>query len=119
MPDHQCVSLIGLENLIFETPNGRIQVKTGGHFRTDHGEAVRDACVDGLGIAMSSRWNVYRHLERGELVQILKNYPLVSETAIWAVYPSSRLLAAKVRVFIDYFSEYYGTPPYWERPPGS
>jgi DNA-binding transcriptional LysR family regulator len=111
--DHGCINLIGLESWIFDTPDGLVTIKTTGNFRTDHGEAVRDACVNGIGIAISSTWSVYQHLERGELVQILQDYPLVSETAIWAVYPSSRLLAPKVRVFIDYFTECYGSPPYW------
>lgn len=111
---HQCIHLIGLETLVFNTPDGPLSVKSKGNFKTDHGESVRDACVDGLGIAMGARWSVYQHLERGELVQILKDYPLLEETAIWAVYPSSRLLAPKVRAFIDYFVAYYGETPYWD-----
>lgn len=113
--DHQCITLVGLESWVFDTPEGHLNIKTKGSFRTDHGEAVRDGCVDGLGIAMNATWNVYQHLERGELLQILKNYPLVSGAAIWAVYPSSRLLAPKVRAFIDYFGECYGSPPYWDQ----
>lgn len=113
--EHQCVNLMGLEHWTFETPNGPLNVKTGGSLRIDNGEAVRDACVAGLGIAMSSTWNVYQHLRRGELVQILREYPYVSDTAIWAVYPSSRLLAPKVRAFIDYFSACFGGEPYWDR----
>ncbi len=112
---HRCVNLMGLENWVFDTPEGQLSVKTRGVFRTDNGEAMRDACVAGLGIAVNSRWSVYQHLYRGKLVQILPDYPLVSNTAIWAVYPSSRLLAPKVRVFIDYFASYYGNPPYWDK----
>lgn len=113
--DHQFINLVGLESLVFDTKGGHVTIKTGGKFRTDHGEAVRDACAGGIGIAMSSTWSVYQHLERGELVQILHDYPLISEAAIWAVYPSSRLLAPKVRVFIDYFAECYANPPYWDQ----
>lgn len=113
--NHQCIAITGLENWVFETPDGHLSTKIKGRFRTDHGEAVRDACANGLGIAMSATWSVYQHLERGELVQILQDYPLVSEAAIWAVYPSSRLLAPKVRVFINYFAECYGNPPYWDQ----
>lgn len=112
--NHQCINLIGLESWLFDTPEGRLSIKTRGNFRSDHGEAVRDACVNGIGISIAATWIAYQHLQRGDLVQILRDYPLVSESAIWAVYPSSRLLAPKVRVFIDYFSEYYGTPPYWD-----
>lgn len=113
--NHQCINLIGLESWTFDTADGHVTIKTTGNFRTDHGEAVRDGCVSGLGISIASTWSVYQHLERGELVQILKDYPLISESAIWAVYPSSRLLAPKVRVFIDYFAEYYGSSPYWDQ----
>ena len=112
--EHQCVNLAGLTTWVFEGKDGPISVKTKGSFRTDNGDAMRDACTGGLGIAINSTWSVYQQLDRGELVQILKDYPLVSDTAIWAVYPSSRLLAPKVRAFIDYFSEYYGSPPYWD-----
>lgn len=112
---HQCVNLIGLETWTFDTPGGYQTIKAKGPFQSDNGMAVRNACVDGLGIAISSTWNIYRHLEQGKLVQILNDYPLTTDVAIWAVYPSSRLVAPKVRAFIDYFSEYFGKPPYWDR----
>ncbi|UGA57562.1 LysR family transcriptional regulator [Vibrio sp. VB16] len=113
--NHQCIKLMGLENWLFDTPEGELNIKTKGNLRTDHGEAVRDACVHGLGIALTATWCVNKQLESGELIQILKDYPLASDSAIWAVYPSSRLLAPKVRAFIDYFADYYGNPPYWDR----
>jgi len=113
--NHQCIKLMGLENWLFDTPDGELNIKTKGNLRTDHGEAVRDACVHGLGIALAATWCVNKQLESGELIQILKDYPLASDSAIWAVYPSSRLLAPKVRAFIDYFADYYGNPPYWDR----
>jgi len=115
LENHNCINLMGLENWVFETPKGQVTIKTKGRFRSDNGEAVRDACVDGLGITINSQWIAYKHLESGELVEILKDFPLVSDTAIWAVYPSSQLLAPKVRVFIDYFSELYSSPVYWDK----
>ncbi|MBX2870156.1 MAG: LysR family transcriptional regulator [Acidiferrobacterales bacterium] len=114
LKQHCCVNLMGLENWVFETTDGKQAIKTKGRFRTDNGEAVRDACVDGVGITMISTWSAYEHLRRGELVQVLKQYPLVSNTGIWAVYPSSRLLAPKVRAFIDHFAERFATEPYWD-----
>ncbi|XPF95435.1 LysR family transcriptional regulator [Colwellia sp. RE-S-Sl-9] len=111
---HQCITLMGLDDWAFHTPNGQVNIKVKGNLRTDNGEAVRDACINGLGITISSKWSVYKHLQNGELIQILNEYPLASDTAIWAVYPSSRLLAPKVRAFIDYFTEYFGNTPYWE-----
>ncbi|MFK7806022.1 MAG: LysR family transcriptional regulator [Anaerolineae bacterium] len=112
--EHQCIILTGLENWVFNTADGPLSIKMKGRFRTDNGMAARDACTAGLGLALNSTWSVYQHLQRGELVQVLQDYPLSSETAIWAVYPSSRLLAPKVRAFIDYFADYFGNPPYWD-----
>lgn len=113
--NHQCLTLMGLDTWILNTPQGKQTIKAKGCFRTDNGEALRDACVSGLGITISSTWSVYKHLQTGALVEILKDSPLVSNTAIWAVYPSSRLLAPKVRAFIDYFADHYGEVPYWDK----
>jgi DNA-binding transcriptional LysR family regulator len=112
--NHQCIQFIGLNNWSFHSPRGQIDIKAKGSFSTDNGEAIRDACINGLGITINSRWSVYQQIKSGELVQILSDYPLLSQTAIWAVYPSSRLLAPKVRAFIDYFYQRFGDIPYWE-----
>ncbi|GAM58537.1 transcriptional regulator, lysR family [Vibrio ishigakensis] len=114
LKQHACVQLSGLESWAFNTDDGVVTVKPMSQLRADNGEAVRDACVDGLGIAMCSQWCVYKEMQNGALVPILQQTPLASESALWAVYPSSRLLAPKVRAFIDYFTEYFGSPAYWD-----
>ncbi|MEM9102223.1 MAG: substrate binding domain-containing protein, partial [Pseudomonadota bacterium] len=111
---HICVNLMGLENWVFKTEQGLKTIKTSNRLRTDNGEAVRDAAVSGMGITLTSVWCAYQQLQRGELVQILQDHPLVNDTAIWAVYPSSRQIAPKVRTFIDHFAKYFGEAPYWE-----
>lgn len=115
LANHNCVSLMGLETWAFQTAKGPQSIKTKNRFCTDNGEAVRDASVHGLGITISSTWCCYQQIQRGELIQILKNYPLASDVAIWAVYPSSRLIAPKVKVFIDYLLNYFTDTPYWEQ----
>ncbi|WP_104029601.1 LysR family transcriptional regulator [Vibrio jasicida] len=114
LAEHECVTLMGLDNWVFETPDAHYAMRASGSFRTDNGDAMRDACIDGLGVSINSIWSVYKQLQAGELVEILEDYPLVMNASIWAVYPSSRLIAPKVRAFIDYFAEHYGQPPYWE-----
>lgn len=112
--NHACIHLAGLDTWTFKTPAGPKSIKTTGFFRTDSGDALRDAGIDGLGLTIGSRWSIYKQIQSGELVQVLADYPLIDDPAIWAVYPSSRQLAPKVRAFIDYFSAYYGSPPYWD-----
>ncbi|GEA51717.1 LysR family transcriptional regulator [Vibrio inusitatus NBRC 102082] len=110
---HQCIGQSGLKIWTFDTPKGQVNIKGTGSIRVNHGEAVRDACLDGLGIAKCATWLVHENLKRGELVQVLQGYPLIDGAAIWVVYPSARLVAPKVRAFVDYFSQYYGNLPYW------
>ncbi|MGI3131880.1 LysR family transcriptional regulator [Halopseudomonas pachastrellae] len=115
LSQHACINLIGMESWTFATSTGPVSIRTTGPLRTDNGEAMRDACTSGLGIAISSTWSVYQHLTRGDLIQVLPDTPLTAHTAIWAMYPSSRLLAPKVRAFIDFFAERFGDTPYWDR----
>lgn len=112
---HRCVTLPGLDTWVFKATKGNTSVKIGSWFRADNGEAVRDAAVNGLGITLSSTWCAYEHLKSGQLVQVLKDYPVESNTAIWAIYPSARLLAPKVRVFIDYLIQRFEGMPYWDK----
>ncbi|KQY89805.1 LysR family transcriptional regulator [Brevundimonas sp. Root1423] len=85
--------------------------------RINDGVAVRDAACAGLGIALMASWCAADELRSGELVPVLTDYPLVSTQTLWALYPSSRELAPKVRVLIDWLTERFaGRPdPYWDR----
>lgn len=114
LANHQCIDLIGIDSWTFKTPDGQIKMRNQSYLRADNGESIRDASIGGMGITICSKWCAYQQLRSGKLVQVLTEYPLVSDTAIWAVYPSSRLLAPKVRAFIDFFTEYFGSKPYWE-----
>lgn len=119
LSSHNCITLLGLDSWSFHSHGlGKVGSKTTmkvkGNFRTDNGEAIRDACAQGIGITINSTWSAYHQLISGDLVEVLSDFPLTSDTAIWAVYPSSRQLAPKVRAFIDYFSDFFGAPPYWD-----
>ncbi|WP_251359185.1 LysR family transcriptional regulator [Kangiella sp. TOML190] len=113
--DHHCINLSSIDTWSFEDPNGgQIKIKTKPILVVDNGESIRDACIKGVGITICSIWCAYEQWNKGELVQLLKDYPLVSEVDVWMLYPSSRLLAPKVRSFIDYMVEFFGETPYWE-----
>lgn len=114
LQNHECVNLMGLESWSLSTPNGLTVIKTKNRFRTDNGEAARDGAVQGLGVTLCSTWCCYQELKSGKLIQVLQDYPVASNTAIWAVYPSTRLLAPKVRVFIDFLIKKYSGVPYWD-----
>lgn len=92
-------------------PNGGIQFDpqiSKNRLVIDDGVSLKIATMRGAGVAMHSLWSVHKELEDGSLVQVLPQYRLKAEPALWLVYPISNVLTAKVRVFIDYLVERIG-----------
>lgn len=110
---HQCLVLPGVDNWVFKTTTGNISIKANGPFSVDNGEVLRDACVQGLGITLCSTWIAHEQLKNKQLVQVLKDYPLLSDSDIWAVYPSAKQLAPKVKLFIDFLKAYFTENSQW------
>ncbi|WP_444908138.1 LysR family transcriptional regulator [Microbulbifer sp. SSSA008] len=81
----------------------------------DDGASMRIAAKFGVGICMSSFWNIKAELNEGSLVRVLPGYHISDQSAIWLVYPKSNVLTSKVRVFIDFLIEKIGNPPIWGR----
>lgn len=63
-------------------------------------ETLRAAALAGVGLAALPSWMVFEELARGDLVQVLDDWRTAA-IGIYAVYPSNRLLAAKVKLFAD------------------
>ncbi|MEO1300556.1 MAG: LysR substrate-binding domain-containing protein, partial [Cyanobacteria bacterium J06636_16] len=78
------------------------------------GEAMRKLIEDGMGIGMKSVWNASESLKSGLLVEVLPEFPLVTETAIWLLYPSRRIIPPKVHAMIDFLLEQFQPVPPWE-----
>lgn len=95
-------------------PDGPVQIRVNGPLRTNSSEVVREALLAGVGIALRSTWDVGPELKTGALMRVLPDYAVGSRVAIHAVYPSRRHLEQKVRAFVDYLGELYGTTPYWD-----
>jgi len=64
-------------------------------------ESFRDAVLLGLGLAQMPVFHIERDMAEGRLMQILKDHPLPS-APISVLYPRSRQLAPRVRLFIDW-----------------
>ncbi len=69
-----------------------------------------------MGIGLKSLWNAGESLRNGRLVEVLPEYPLVTRTAIWALYPAGRMVPGKVRAMIDFLVDLYAPVPPWEQP---
>jgi DNA-binding transcriptional LysR family regulator len=80
---------------------------------TNNAEVIRDAAVRGRGIALLPTFIAGADLQEGSLRSILTDYT-APEIAVYAIYPETRHLSVKVRVFIDFLVERFGGRPYWD-----
>jgi DNA-binding transcriptional LysR family regulator len=95
-------------------PAGDISVRASGDLRLNDDDALAEAVLGGLGIALLPTFLIGKALQFGRLQSVLADYvPL--ERHIYAVYLPNRQLSAKVRAFIDFFVARIGSTPYWDR----
>jgi len=81
-----------------------IRIKPRGRFRTHDAEQIRAAVLAGLGIAQTPGWLFTREVASGNVIRVLRDYE-PDVIAISAVYPGSRRLPSKARVFAQFVAK--------------
>ena len=77
-----------------------------GKFKFDSGEAIKDAAIEGFGIAYLPEFMVEKDIKSGYLAQILPRYKS-DFLPINVIYPNKKNLPIRVRFFIDALIEYF------------
>lgn len=114
---HNCLTYTQVNPLNrwrFWGPDGEITVPTSGNLRLNDDEALSQAVLGGLGIALLPTFIIGTDLQAGRLQAVLSEY-ISPERHIYAVYLPNRHLSAKVRTFIDHLLQRFGPEPYWDR----
>jgi DNA-binding transcriptional LysR family regulator len=84
----------------------------------NNGEFLKDMAIAGHGIVASPTFISWKAIATGDLVPVLPGFNLPQSSA-YAVYPHTRYLSQRTRVFIDFLSEYFGDNPYWDQSIGT
>ena len=115
--NHQCLvySLIhDFEHWHLTEGKGElIKTKIHPYMKATSGEFLSGAAVEGQGIILTPTFIVYKEIERGTLVPILKDYRLAKIDA-YAIYPQTRHLSQRVRAFVDFLVKRFEGTPYWD-----
>lgn len=98
---HPCIRLHGMDNWTFIRAGETCRVRIAGPLSANTVDAVRAACIAGVGIAMMTYWDVYEQVERGRLQRIVLADAKPLEIGIWAVIPTRTHMPLRVRAFID------------------
>jgi LysR family transcriptional regulator for bpeEF and oprC len=97
-------------------PEDQHLIKVSGNFRANTGDGIAEAALAGLGVAMMPTFIAGRYLETGELTQVLPTYRLPERT-LYAAFLPDRNLPARIRTFVRFLTERFGTEPYWDARP--
>lgn len=81
---------------------------------SNNGDILVDAAIAGEGYALQPTFLVGRALQQGRLITLLKEFE-PNPMGLYAVYPHRKLMATKLRAFVDFISEYYGDVPLWDQ----
>ncbi|MGD0109330.1 MAG: LysR family transcriptional regulator [Rhodopila sp.] len=125
LEDHDCLQFALQPKqawffLPHDTPTTEpLEVAVRGRLRANDSEALLDAALAGLGIALLPSWLTGEAIKAGQLTPLLPEWEaliaLGARRAIWAVYPPKKVVSPKVRAFLSFIEARFGDPPYWDR----
>jgi DNA-binding transcriptional LysR family regulator len=95
------------------TVDGQVShLRPGGPLDCSDGQVLHDWCLQGLGIAWRSTWEVRDEVADGRLVTVLDQFA-APPNGVYAVFAQRKHLPLRVRLWIDYLKHTYGDPHYW------
>src|ERR1035437_6190799 len=101
---------------VFKAPKGTtfelVHQNPGGPLDCSDGEVLHDWCRSGYGIAWRSTWEVAAEIASGALVPVLEDFAAPAN-GIYAVFPASKHLPLRVRLWIDFLKLHYGQARFW------
>ncbi|MEG5266837.1 LysR family transcriptional regulator [Pseudomonas sp. JDS28PS106] len=111
LQQHECLGFAysdGRSHWSFEGPEGRIDVPITSRLTINQGDPLVAAAVAGLGIVLQPLELVSDALQNGTLVSLLPQY-MVPATPMHILYAPDRRLTPKLRSFLDFSWEAFGS----------
>lgn len=96
----------------FDKGDESIRIKIKSKFASNSSQSLESAAVAGIGIVFLPGYMMSKHIKQGKLISLLDEY-CPNNMGIHAVYPATRHLATKVRVFVDFIAERFQSENYW------
>ncbi|GLQ49206.1 LysR family transcriptional regulator [Dyella flava] len=125
LEDHECLSFaLQPKEAWYFRPTGSTstelnEVAIRGRVRANNSEALLDAALADLGIALLPTWITYESVAAGKLQIVLPTWEALIAPgpvrAIWGVYPPKKVVSPKVRAFLSFMESRFGEPPYWDK----
>ncbi|KPF51141.1 LysR family transcriptional regulator [beta proteobacterium AAP121] len=113
---HDCLTLSSdasqTRGWAFQVDGEVTHLRPSGPLDCSDGQVLHHWCLQGLGIAWRSTWEVERDIAAGRLKAVLEAFA-APPNGIYAVFPQRKHLPLRVRLWIDFLKHSYGDPGYW------
>ena len=113
---HACLTLSSeasqTRGWVFMVDGELTHLRPSGRLACSDGQVLHDWCIDGLGVAWRSTWEVEQDVAAGRLQVVLQDFA-APPNGIYAVFPQRKHLPLRVRLWIDFVKHSYGDPRYW------
>jgi DNA-binding transcriptional LysR family regulator len=116
LKDHECLRYTlapDFNRWQFRESDDIHDVQVTGSFLANNGDAIRLAALAGRGLALQPTFIVGDDIRAGRLQRVLQDYEL-DPMGVYAIYAHRKYLSGKVRTFVDFLGDYFGSTPYWE-----
>lgn len=109
LKNHSCI-VSNNDRWVFNVSGAPKSIRVSGRWRSNNPNAIVEACEQGLGIAYLPKSTFNNAVAKGRLVSVLDPYRGKGVSS-WIVYQNRRFLPLRVRLAIDYLTEYFSD---WE-----
>jgi DNA-binding transcriptional LysR family regulator len=113
---HECLTLSSeasqTRGWAFSVDGQLVHVRPPTRLDCSDGQVLHAWCLEGLGLAWRSWWEVEADVRAGRLVSVLDEYA-APPNGIYAVFAQRKHLPLRLRLWIDFIKEAYGDPSYW------
>lgn len=107
--NHQVINYsywAGKEEWSFDGPKGKESVHIKPFIQTNNGDTCLIAAIAHQGIVLQPSFIVGDAIRTGDLVEVMPEYKSI-ELGVYAIFPTRKHIAPKVRVLIDFLVEYF------------
>lgn len=107
---HSCLVMGDTQAWMFQHGDRTETVRVSSRLRSNSSEMLHHAALAGEGLLRISELKVARDLEAEQLIRVLDPYQNVSNSAVWAVYPSAKHVLPKLRVLLNFLAVWFREP---------
>ena len=91
-------------------------IRPNGPLDCSDGQVLHSWCLNHMGIAWRSTWEVENDIQSGQLMEVLAEFA-APPNGIYGVFPQRKHLPLRLRLWIDFLKQHFSLPATWQTAP--